>query len=155
MRRPLTIDEEIFINKFSQKLISLNEIESWFLEYDLKNKKEILRNLVDLVIQSHPEYDDIVDATKVLKKTTSTPAVKLLRRNKPFEKYGYEICDLPEYDLLVGFKILLLTLSISDNRRKANESFGQCTHWWHHDLSDEQYLQSIREERQRRQGTVL
>jgi len=54
---------------------------------------------------------------------------------------------LPEKELLIGFKILLLTLAKADLRRKMNELPEYCSHWWHKDLSDEDYLQALRDGR--------
>ena len=62
MKRCLTTDEEIFINQFSQNLHSLEDINNWFFSYDLENKRDIISNLLNIVIQSHPTYDDIESA---------------------------------------------------------------------------------------------
>lgn len=143
MRRMLTIDEEILINQFTQELISIDIINDWFDNHDLINKKDIVFNLLNMVIQSHPTYDELESSAIELKKIKSSVAVKLLNKNRPYNKFGYEICNLPEKDLKVGFNILLLTLTKADNRRKQQEK-GACNHWWHKDLSDEKYLETIR-----------
>ena len=143
MKRVLTIDEEIFLNQFSQGLHSLDKMNQWFEVYDLSDKRDIMENLMNMVIQAHPYYDDIKEAAWNIKKETSTSAVMLLNRNKPFNKFGYLICNLPEKELTNGFDILLLTLSKADGRRKMAEN-GACNHWWHKDLSDELYLDSLR-----------
>ena len=144
MRRFLNINEEIFLNQFSQGLVTLEKMNEWFTAYDLLNKKDIIYNLLNMVIQSHPTYDEIESSAISLNKITSSSAVKLLNRNKPFNKFGYEICDLPERELQTGFNILLLTLAKADKRRKEQEDSNNCTHWWHKDLSDEEYLQKLR-----------
>lgn len=97
-----------------------------------------------MVIQSHASINEIEDAAKTLRKSTSTSAIKLLCKNKPYNKFGYEICALPETDLITGFNILLLTLAKADNRRKSIEKSEDCTHWWHKDLSAEDYLQWLK-----------
>ena len=51
MKRCLTTDEEIFINQFSQNLHSLEDINNWFFSYDLENKRDIISNLLNIVIQ--------------------------------------------------------------------------------------------------------
>ena len=144
MRRFLNIDEEIFLNQFSQGLVSLEKMNSWFEKYDIINRKDIIHNLLNMMIQSHPTYEEIESAAKSIKKVTSSAATKLLNRNKPFNKFGYELCDLPEKELLNCFDIMLLTFSISDNRRKSQEDPNNCNHWWHKDLSDERYLEQLR-----------
>lgn len=145
MNRYLTIDEEIYINQFTQGLHNLQEMNSWFKSFDLQNKRDILENVLYMVLQSHPTYEELEASAQLLKKTKSTSAIMLMNKNKPFHKFGYQICDLPEPELLNGFDILIITLTKSDNRRKIEESDGECQHWWHKDLSDERYLESIRE----------
>ncbi len=145
MKRLLTIDEEIFLNQFSQNMHSLDEMNCWFETYDLLNKRDIMENLFNMVIQSHPVYDDIESSVLSLDKGKSSSAVMLLNKNKPFGKHGYLICNLPEKELLNGFDILLLTLSRADNRRKNQETPNECSHWWHKDLSDQNYLEAIRQ----------
>lgn len=144
MKRNFNIEEEILINQFSQGLVTIEEMNKWFATYDLLNKKDIIHNLLNLVIQSHPTYDEIESSAILLNKITSSSAVKLLNRNKPFNRFGYEICDLPEKELQTGFDILLFTLAKADKRRKEQEDSNSCTHWWHKDLSDEEYLQKLR-----------
>ena len=98
-----------------------------------------------MVFQAHPTYEEIEESAISIKKDKSPSAVKLLNRRKPFEKFGYEICDLPEKELSIGFKLLLLTLAKADVRRRESESLEHCSHWWHKDLSDEEYLQKLRD----------
>ena len=144
MLRNLNINEEIFINQYSQDLHTLKEMDDWFLSYKLNDKKDILHNLIIMVIQSKAGYDDINYAAKLLGLLKSTSAVKLLNTNKPFIKFGYEICNLQENELLKGFSIMLETLKIADIRRRNLEESDKCNHWWHKDLSDEDYLNEIR-----------
>ena len=98
-----------------------------------------------MVVQAHPTFSEIEESAKSIKKLKSPAAVKFLNRGKPFEKYGYEVCNLPENELLIAFEILLLTLKKADGRRKAQEKPDACNHWWHKDLSNENYLQKLRE----------
>lgn len=144
MRRCLSIDEEIILNQFSQGLFTLEEMNHWFAMYDLLDKRDIVQHLLNMVIQAHSTYDDIEGSAILLKKVTSASAVKLLNRKKPFSKFGYEICDLPEKELQIGFDILLLTLVKADTRRKEQEDPKECNHWWHKDLSDENYLRKLK-----------
>jgi len=147
MRRFLTIDEEITLNKFSQKLYTLEEMSCWFERYDLPDKRNLVRNLFYMFAQAHPTYKEVEESAISIKKTKSPAAIKLLNKRRPFEKFGYEVCDLPENELSIGFKILLLTLAKADTRRKESELPEDCHHWWHKDLSDEVYLQALREGR--------
>ena len=144
MYNPISLNDEIFINQFSQCLHTLEDMNRWFNEKSIIKKREIIFGLLNMVIQSHPTYEEIESAAKTIKKITSVSAVKLLNKNKPYNKFGYEICELPEKELIVGFDILLLTLAISDNRRKSSENPNECNHWWHKDLSNLEYLESLR-----------
>lgn len=144
MRRSLTIDEEIFLNQFTQKIHTLEEMKLWFEEYDVKNRREIIGNLLNLVIQSHPTIEEMESAAKELNKLKTTSAVILLNKNKPFSKYGYKICELPEKELLNGFAILLVTLLKADSRRRETENPSECNHWWHKDLSNQVYLEYLK-----------
>lgn len=143
MNRNLTIYEEIILNQFSQRIYSLDEMNKWFCEYTHTDKKNIVQGLLNMVIQSGATVGDIYFAASYLRKTASPSSVKLLDPRKPFAKFGYEICDLPEKELCIGFSILLLTLSVADNRRKLSELPDTCSHWWHKDLSDKEYLKKV------------
>ena len=56
MRKILSIDEEIILNQFSQGLFTLEEMNNWFVAYDLLDKRDIVQHLLNMVIQSHPTY---------------------------------------------------------------------------------------------------
>lgn len=144
MTRNLTIDEEIFLNQFTQNIHTLEEMNLWFKTYDLLNKRDIMRNLFNMVIQSHPTFEDIESSVTSLYKSKTPSAMILLNKNKPFNKFGYKICELPENELLNGFDILLETLLKSDSRRKNLENDKDCNHWWHKDLSNQNYLEILR-----------
>lgn len=144
MYRSLTFDEEVILNQFSQRILSLDDVKSWFLKYSYEEKKNIVYGLLCMVIQSNAVSEDVYFAATYLKKVSSSAAVMLLNPRKPFYKFGYDVCRLPEKDLDIAFCILLVTLSISDNRRKQSEPPHKCNHWWHKDLSDEKYINKIR-----------
>ena len=137
MYKMLSIQELFKINQYAQNYAPINEAISWFKSCDQKYQQNIVYNLLNLVIQSGAKDTEIYQAACMLKKTKSTAAVMLLNPNKPFFKYGYEICKLKENDLVVGFDILIHTLSISDTRRKNEVCRNSCSHWWHKDLSKE------------------
>lgn len=145
MRIPFTIDEEIFINQYTQHINSLKKLDEWFNLQSVQNKKNTILNVLDMVIQAHPTYDEISLAACTLNKRNSSSATKLLNQNKPYYKYGYELIDFPEQELLNSFNILLVTLSIADSRRKREECANGCTHWWHQDLSNELILRQLKE----------
>jgi hypothetical protein len=143
MKKFFTIEDEIFINQFTQKINNLDEMNKWFFSHYLEEKRNIVKLLINLVIQAHPTYDEIKESADLLQKSSSPSAIKLLNKNKPFNKFGHELSNLPEKELLNAFDILLLTLSSADNRRKEEEDPENCNHWWHKDLSNNEYLDSL------------
>lgn len=80
MKRCLTIEEEIFINQFSQNIHSLETMNEWFNSHGITDKKDIIYNLLNMVIQSRPTYEDISESAFSIKKNTSSSAIKLLNR---------------------------------------------------------------------------
>lgn len=143
MKKNFTIEDEIFINQFSQKINNLDEMNKWFFSHNLEEKRNIVKLLIILVVQAHPTYDEIKESADLLQKSSSPSAIKLLNKKKPFSKFGHELSNLPEKELLNTFDILLLTLSTADNRRKEDEDPVNCNHWWHKDLSNKEYLDSL------------
>ena len=144
MPRYLTIDDMIFINQYVQGLYSLEEEKSWFKTLVNKDKQDVICDIFEFVVQSHPTYKELQTAIIELQLEKSTPAVKLLNPRKPFLKFGYEVSKLPEKDLTKAFLILMKTLCIADNRRKQQEPVGTCRHWWHKDLSDKTYVNKVK-----------
>ena len=143
MTRFLTMEEEIFLNQFSQGIHTIDDMRQWFDSFDILNKRDIIENLLNMVIQSHPTIEEIESSAVTIGKLKSSSATILLNKNKPFNKFGYKICHLPEKELTTGFCILLLTLSKADNRRKCAEMPNECNHWWHKDLSDPIYIEEL------------
>lgn len=139
-----SINEKILINQFVQGLHSLQELNLWFEDFDTVNKRNIIYNLLYIFIQAHPTYEEIEESAVSLKKVRSSSAVKLLNRNKPYDKFGHELCGLPEKELSNSFNIMLLSLAKADNRRKKHDCLNGCNHWWHQDLSNEKYLEKLR-----------
>lgn len=146
MKRNFTIDEEIFINQFVQQLHSSEVMEAWFSDRDHAEKREVILNLLNMVVQAHPTDEEIELAARKLGKENSPSAVKLMNKRKPYCTYGYELADLPEKELKTGFLLLLTILSMADSRRRATECKDGCSHWWHKDLSDEATVQGIKQQ---------
>jgi len=144
MNRTLNIDEEILINQFVQHIHPLAFMEIWFEQRDATDKKDVLLNLLNLTIQSHPTYDEIRSAAQDLRIESTPAAVKMLNRNKPYDKFGYELINLPIKEYKNCFKLLLLSLSLADNRRKNTICRNGCQHWWHQDLSDPEVVRQLK-----------
>ena len=144
MKRCLSIEEEIFLNQFVQNIHSLDEMNAWFKAYEISERRDVIENLLNMVIQSHPTMEELETSICAIGKLNSSTANILLSKDKPFSKFGYRVCHLPENELLIAFDVLLLILSKSDTRRKSLEKPHECNHWWHKDLSDQAYLNVIR-----------
>jgi hypothetical protein len=144
MKRHFSIDEQIFINQYSQNIYSLEKMEEWFNDRDYNDKKDVILNLLNMVIQVHATYEEILYIAESLGLLSSTSAIKLLNKNKPYSKYGYELADLPEKELNKCFKLLISVFALADNRRKNKECISGCRHWWHQDLSDKSFLEKLK-----------
>lgn len=140
MNKKFAIKDEIFINQFSQQLHTLDEMREWFCLYSQEEKRGVIHNILYMFVQAHPSYEEIEEVAKIINKSKSAPAVKLLNRNKPYSKFGHELCNLPENELPIAFDILILGLAKADTRRKRQECINGCNHWWHKDLSNQEYL---------------
>lgn len=143
MKRHFAIGEEIFINQFVQQLHTADVMEAWFSDRDHADKREVILNLLNMVIQAHPTDEEIELAVCQLGKENSPSAVKLMNRRKPYRIYGCELADLPEKELKTAFLLLLTVFALADTRRKLTECKDGCHHWWHKDLSDEATVQEI------------
>ena len=142
--RYLNLDDEIFLNQFSQNIYSLETVKKWFDAKNHEEKKAIILDVLDMVIQSHPTYEEISCTAEELKLSKTPAAVKLLNTNKPFNKFGYELADLPEKEMERGFILLLKIFSVADKRRRSMCCANGCHHWWHRDLSNVSVLREIK-----------
>lgn len=144
MNRCLTLDEEIYINQFSQGIHSIADMNVWFDKYSLNDKKDIVYNILNLVIQSHPSDIEIREAIKILNIEKCSAAQILGNPTTCIRDTGYKICKLSEKEIRNGFDILLLILKNADTRRRTLCN-GNCSHWWHKDLSDKNYIRYLHE----------
>lgn len=146
MARIMNIQDEILINQFVQHYKKDEELIDWFNTYPIKDKRKIICDILDLVIQAHPTYEEIEIASNNLGLNNSTPFVILSNKNKPFSKFGYKLSELPKAELNKVFLLLINILMIADNRRRQLEAPGSCHHWWHKDLSDAKYIEFLIQE---------
>ena len=49
-----TIRDEIFVNQYVQEIKSIEDLVAWFLSKDDSSKKDMVKAVFSLVIQSHP-----------------------------------------------------------------------------------------------------
>lgn len=134
----------ISINQFVQDIKSINILIEWFSNLEIISKKNAIIEMFSLVAQSHPQKNDLFKAIELSQvKKTSTAVVMLTNPNKNYLKFGYETLKLNEKELEKVWIILLNILKISDNRRKNSEDPHLCNHWWHKDLSNQEYIDSL------------
>ena len=62
---------------------------------------------------------------------------------KDYLKFGHETLKLNENELKKVWIILLNILKIADTRRKNAEDPRLCNHWWHKDLSNQDYINCL------------
>lgn len=144
MWRILTFDDEILINRFSQGIGTLDEMERWFEAHSDEEKRDIIFDLSGMTAQAHPTYEQIEEAASSLRMLTSSSAVKMLNKRKPFSKFYPELRRLPIPELKKTLAILLKIFAIADDSRKAQEIPGTCKHWWHRDLADGEFVEGLK-----------
>ena len=144
--RYLKLDDEILLNQFIQKICPLEIVNKWFDTKSCEEKRKIVLDVLDMTVQSHPTYDEILYVVEELNVSKTPAAVKILNRNKPFYKFGHELANLPENELHGVFILLLKILSVADKRRKCTCCANGCQHWWHRDLAKASVLTEIKNE---------
>lgn len=140
-KKIFTINEAIYINQFVQGIHQMDELTEWFCTYNDDDQKKLLMPILHIVMQSHPTIDEIRSGLKSLDAESSRMASVMLNTRIPFYENEEAIIEYEE-DLVLNFRILIVILRIADTRRKNTETY--CNHWWHKDLSDEAYLQELR-----------
>ena len=130
----MTIEHEISINQYGQDLLSLEELmQTSFLNLSNEYQRMYLNDVVNLIIQSKPKYEDVSLAIKTSQlKETYTPCV-LLRKGISYAILS-QIASLPNNEREKSAKLLLSLFKIAYRRRFLQET--QTTHkWWYKDLS--------------------
>lgn len=137
----LRTDKAITLNKYGQGLIVSEILVYEFSEFGLIEKRNYLREIIALILQSKPFEKDIQSAILESKlKPTFTPCVLLTKgvTNHHLQK----IADLPESELNKALLLLLALFKISYQRRFKEEK-NHPDKWWYWDLSDEYKVEMI------------
>ena len=105
----MTIEHEILINQYGQDLLSLEELmQTFFLNLSNEYQRMYLNDVVNLIIQSKPKYEDVSLAIKTSQlKETYTPCV-LLRKG-------------------ISYAILSQIASLPNNERESQQNY--CYHY--------------------------
>ena len=138
----MNIKYEIFINQIIQGIKSFNEGVNWFEMFDDKIKLDILRGLNYMMLQSGAQDSDVDLAIFESKlKPTYTPCV-LLKKGR-LNDQSWKILNLPASEYRKSFILFLIIFKIADERRRNLLCKGNCSHWWHKDLSDKKVVDEI------------
>lgn len=121
---------ELILNKIAQGKIEFEAVVSWFNEFELELKLQILRVLYLCLSQCHPSKADIEKGIIESKlKPTYTPC--LLIKNLALKSAGAKSLELPSQELNKIFLLWLSVFIIADNKRRVSECQNSCSHWWH------------------------
>lgn len=137
----LKFDEAIILNKYGQGLILPDILLNEFLVFGLIEKRNYLKEIISLILQSKPHEEDIQPAIYESKlKPTFTPCVLLSKgvANHHLQK----IAELPETELNKALLLLLSLFKLSYQRRFQAEK-NNPDKWWYWDLSDERKVEMI------------
>jgi hypothetical protein len=137
----MTIEQEILTNQYGQGLTHIDSLVSLFLEMKKESQKDFFLNLIDLIQQSKPLYEDIELAIQESKlKPTYTPCIVL---QKGVESHNLiRIINLPESESPKALILLLNLFKVAYQRRFIEEK-NNPDKWWYWDLGDKKKLSTI------------
>ena len=105
----MTIKILIKLNQIAQNILSYEEGSEWFNKKSLHFQKEILQQLSNMIFQSHPSHQIVMQAIKESKlKPTFTPCVLLAKNNLSTQLA--KIIDLPASEYYKAYKVLISLL---------------------------------------------
>jgi len=137
----LILEDAILINRFGQNLIGIEHMIKLFSSFNVEMKRDFLREINSLIMQSKPILNDIEPA--ILSsglKPTYTPCI-LLR--KGITRHNLEkLVLLPENELSKVY-VLLLSLFIIAYKRRYSIEKNNPNKWWYWDLSDNNNINNI------------
>ncbi|MDZ4147699.1 MAG: DUF5958 family protein [Flavobacteriaceae bacterium] len=137
----LRTDKAITLNKYGQGLIDSEILVDEFSGFELIEKRNYLKEIIALILQSKPQEEDIQPAILESKlKQTFTPCVLLTKgvANHHLQK----IAELPEAELSKSLRLLLGLFKVSYQRRFQAEK-NNPDKWWYWDLSDERNVEKV------------
>ncbi len=137
----MTIEQQVLINKFGQKLIKEDELLEQFKVLEDEYKRLFLIELIGMIVQSKPLTNDIELAIENSNlKPTLTPCVLL--RKGILTHHLERISKLPKSELNKSFILLIYLFQIGYTRRYELEK-NNSTKWWYWDLSKKTNLEKI------------
>jgi hypothetical protein len=137
-----SIECEIRLNRIASGYELLESGNDWFVDLDEMSRRAAIRTLGYMTMQAGATADDVVAAITSSKlKPTFTPCVQLSRGK--LKTQISKVSQLPNDELPKVFRLLIELLRIADRRRK-DVCDGECSHWWHQDLKDEEFLDDVK-----------
>lgn len=139
----MNVDKLIQINRFGQDLLSINDLLRDFQSYGLDAKRDFLKDVSSLLLQSKIAENDIDLAIQLGNlKPTFTPCIKI-RKGVSLNILN-EIIGLPEDELTKSLILFLSLFKISYNRLREKEKDNP-NKWWYQDLSSDEKVNRIKQ----------
>jgi hypothetical protein len=140
----MNIKDDIFINQIIQDVKTIEEGKDWFNKLEPEYQREILGFIGRMSRQARANEADVDLAIRNSKlKPTYTPCV-LLKKGELNLQIS-KILNLPMDEYNKTFVLFINLFKIADERRRVLMCKGNCSHWWHKDLSSEKVIEQILE----------
>jgi hypothetical protein len=127
--------DELLLNQVAQCVISVQSAKEWFAQLDDDYQEMVLRKLAVMIQQASSTKDDVKNAIQLPEVRETGTAAVLLSRGRLLVQLA-KVVGLPRRQRAEGFVPMVATFRVADTRRRVTRCLGQCTHWWHRDLSD-------------------
>lgn len=127
--------EQVLLNQIASGVVSFQRGLAWFKRKPLAEQKDVLQNLYIMSVEAGGEFNEqaFTDIEKELGRE-KTAVGRCIRRREL-----WKIPLLPAQHYEDAFEILLSFFRNADVIRKEHRCRGQCSHWWHEDLSQPRY----------------
>lgn len=137
----MSIKDSITLNQIAQRTHRIDGDE-WFSNISTQYKKDILRKLSHMIIESHPSADIVQRAIRESGlKPTFTPCVLLSKGDIRLQLA--KIVNLPSDEYARAFRLLISLFRLADNERRSIYCHSGCDHWWHLDLEKPEVVQHV------------
>jgi hypothetical protein len=140
----LSIDEELVLNRWVQGNEDDSAVLRVFSEWS-KRGDDILLSVSQLCKQASPRNEHIEVVLRNVPFNPERSACVLLSKGISSEIF-FRLRSLKGRDAEDAFWVFLHLLKVADQDRKRNKCKGECSHWWHRDLSDPVVLLEIKRE---------
>lgn len=124
------------VNRLAQGLRTPEQGLAWFTALDEEQRREVLRKLALCCDQARAGVGtgvgagagDVAEAVRRAGiRPTHTPAVMLARD----VRRTAAVAELPADERVKAFRLLTALFAVADERRRARQCVGGCTHPWH------------------------